>query len=63
VKGIRCGRTRIAGWKWVTGFGALAAVSFALTGFTGWRWPVLVGMLACGCVQAALAYSFQNRGP
>jgi hypothetical protein len=50
------------GWRWVTGFGILATLAFLLAGFTGWRWPALVGLLACGCVQAALAYSFQNRG-
>jgi anti-sigma-K factor RskA len=50
------------GWKWLAGSGAVATVSFALAGFTGWRWPVLVGLLAVGCMQAALAYWCQNRG-
>jgi hypothetical protein len=50
------------GWRWVTGFVALATLAFLLAGFTGWCWLTLVGLLTCGCVQAALAYSFQNRG-
>jgi hypothetical protein len=50
------------GWKWLAGSGAVATVAFALAGFTGWRWPALVGLLAVGCMQAALAYWCQNRG-